>query len=194
MADVGGRRAVFVDRDGTIIREREYLADPAGVELLPAAAAGLAELSEGGFAIVIVTNQSGIARGLFDEAAYRAVQDEVVAALSRHGVPVLDSYHCPHHPDYSGRCECRKPAEGLFRRAAEEHDIDLAASAYVGDRLRDVEPALSFGGLAVLLRTGYGVEEAERAPAWIDVADDLAEAAGMIIATLENVDGGAGPG
>jgi D-glycero-D-manno-heptose 1,7-bisphosphate phosphatase len=183
------RPAVFVDRDGTIIREREYLADPAGVELLPGAAEGLAALTSAGFAVVIVTNQSGIARGYYDEAAYRAVQERVETELARRGAPVLASYHCPHHPDYTGPCDCRKPGDALFRLAAREHGLDLGASAFVGDRLRDVEPARSVGAVAVLVRTGYGDQEAGGAPEWVTVVTDLAEAAGTIIATWTGVDG-----
>lgn len=183
-----GRRAVFVDRDGTIIREREYLADPEGVELLPEAARGLAALHAAGFAVVIVTNQSGIARGYFTERSYEAVQGEVVARLARLGVPVLDSYHCPHHPDFTGPCDCRKPATGLFERAARDHDLDLGASVFIGDRLRDVAPAHRFGALAVLVRTGYGGEEAGAAPDWVHVADDMAGAAGTVLAASGRVD------
>jgi D-glycero-D-manno-heptose 1,7-bisphosphate phosphatase len=159
------------------------------VELLPGAAEGLAALAAAGFAVVIITNQSGIARGYFDEAAYRAVQDRVEAELARRGAPVLASYHCPHHPDYTGPCDCRKPRDALFRLAAREHGLDLGASACVGDRLRDVEPARSVGAVAVLVRTGYGDEEAGDAPEWVTVVADLAVAAGTIIATLTGVDG-----
>jgi D-glycero-D-manno-heptose 1,7-bisphosphate phosphatase len=182
------RRAVFVDRDGTIIREREYLADPEGVEVLPGAARGLAALHGAGFAVVIVTNQSGIARGYFAEPSYEAVQREVVGRLARLGVPVLDSYHCPHHPDFSGPCDCRKPATALFERAARDHDLDLTTSVFIGDRMGDVEPARHFGALAVLVRTGYGDQESRKAPDWVHVADDLAGAAGTVLAALERVD------
>jgi D-glycero-D-manno-heptose 1,7-bisphosphate phosphatase len=185
---------VFVDRDGTLIREREYLADPAKVELLPGVVEGLAALTAAGLVVVIVTNQSGIARGYFDESAYRAVQREVLAALERGGVTVLASYHCPHHPEHTGPCDCRKPADGLFRQAAEAHGLDLAASAFVGDRLRDVEPARPYGALGILVRTGYGAGEAERAPGWVVIAQDMLDAAGTIIASMEGVDGGRGAG
>lgn len=175
-------RAVFVDRDGTLIREAEYLSDPARVSLLPGAADGLAAFRDAGFAVVIVTNQSGIARGYYDEAAYRAVEAEVERQLAEEGVRVLDAYHCPHHPDFTGPCGCRKPAPGLFRQAAREHDLDLARSVYVGDRIRDVEPGLELGGTAILVRTGYGTEQAERAPAGVRVVDDLAAAARVVLA------------
>lgn len=169
--------AVFVDRDGTLIREREYLADPAGVELLPGAAASLRAFHSAGYGIVIVTNQSGIARGYYDERAYREVESEVEWRLESAGVVVLGSYHCPHHPEITGPCDCRKPAAGLFRRAADEHGLDLSRSVYIGDRVRDVAPAAELGGLGILVRTGYGAEEAARAPADVVVVDDLAGAA-----------------
>lgn len=177
----GARPAAFVDRDGTIIHERDYLSEPAGVELLPGAVEGLRALQEAGYVIVVVTNQSGIARGLYDEAAYEAVQRRLIAMLAERGIVVAGSYHCPHHPDFSGACDCRKPAPGLFLRAIREHHLDPARSLFIGDRLRDVEPARELGGRAFLVRTGYGREEAERvgggADAEVVVCDDLAAAA-----------------
>lgn len=178
----GGRPAVFVDRDGTIIREREYLSDPGAVELLPGVVASLQAFQAAGYAIVIVTNQSGIARGYYDEAAYAAVEREVESRLRAGGVAVQGSYYCPHHPDITGPCDCRKPATGLFRRAAEAHGLDLSRSVYVGDRVRDVVAATELGGVGVLVRTGYGRAESEKAPANIRVVDDFAgvpEAAGV---------------
>ena len=180
-----GRPAAFVDRDGTIIREKEYLADPAGVELLPGAAAGLRKLADAGYALVIVSNQSGIARGLYDEAAYRAVERRLLDVLAGVGVPIEGSYHCPHHPDFTGPCDCRKPMPGLFLRAARELGLDPARSILVGDRLRDVEPARELGGRAFLVRTGYGAGEATEAPGDVVVCDDLeavARAAGSPVA------------
>jgi D-glycero-D-manno-heptose 1,7-bisphosphate phosphatase len=175
-----GRRAALVDRDGTIIREREYLSDPAGVELLPGAAEGLRALQSAGYAIVIVTNQSGIARGLYDESAYAAVEAEVERRLAEAGVHVLGSYHCPHHPDFSGPCDCRKPAPGLALRAAREHDLDLGRSAFIGDRVRDVAMATALGGIPVLVRSGYGRAEEVGAPGDVRVVDTLAEAADLL--------------
>ncbi len=176
----GSRRAVFVDRDGTLIREREYLADPAGVELVPGALEALAAFQAAGYAVVVVTNQSGIARGYYDEAAYRAVEAEVESRLEAGGVPVLATYHCPHHPDITGPCDCRKPAHGLFLRAEREHQVDLARSVYIGDRLRDVQPGLELGGTAILVRTGYGAAEEAEAPGGVSVVDDLRAAAAAV--------------
>lgn len=182
------RRALFVDRDGTVIREKDYLADPDEVELLPGAADGLAAFRAGGYEIVIVTNQSGIARGLYGDAAYRAVEREVERQLSALGLDVLDAYHCPHHPDFTGPCECRKPAPGLFLQAAADHGIDLARSIYVGDRIRDVEAGISLGGTGILVRTGYGEEEAASAPPEVRVVPDLAAAARYVHAGDRPID------
>ncbi len=184
----GARQAVFVDRDGTIIREREYLADPAGVELLPGAAEGLAAFEDAGYKVVVVSNQSGIARGLYDEAAYLAVQDEMLLRLRAHRVHVTGSYHCPHHPEITGPCDCRKPASGLFRLAARELGLDLGRSVYIGDRLRDVSMAAEWGGVAVLVRTGYGQEEAAGAPREVLVVDDLRAAAAAVVGLSGGVD------
>ena len=173
--------AVFVDRDGTVIREREYLSDPAEVELIPGAAEALRAFADAGYAVVIVTNQSGIARGYYGEADYRAVAAEVERRLRAAGVDVRAAYHCPHHPEITGPCRCRKPAPGMFEDAAANHDLDLAGSVYIGDRLRDVTPGLELGGAAVLVRTGYGEQEAANAPAGVTVVADLAAAARTIL-------------
>ena len=174
------RPAAFVDRDGTIIEELDYLADPARVRLLPGAAEGLRRLAAAGYALVIVTNQSGIARGLFGEDEFQAVQTRLSELLAADGVAITAVYHCPHHPRFTGPCDCRKPGTGLFRRAIAELDLDPARSIYVGDRLRDVAAADDLGGRAFLVRTGYGAREAEAAPARVEVVEDLRELAGVI--------------
>lgn len=172
---------MFLDRDGTVVVERGYLSDPAGVTLLPGAAAALRAVAEAGYALVLVTNQSGIGRGLYGEAEYRAVQDRLEELLGRQGVRLEGTYHCPHSPESGGPCACRKPAPGLFRRAARELGLDLSRSVLVGDRLRDVVPALELGARGLLVRTGYGREEESYAPAEIEVVDDLAAAAARIL-------------
>jgi len=176
-----GRPAAFLDRDGTIVVERNYLSDPEQVELIPGAAGALRALGEAGYALVIMTNQSGIARGLYTEAEFRAVQERVEALLAAEGVELDGVYHCPHHPDFTGPCECRKPGLGMYRRAARELGLDLARSVYIGDRVSDVVPAQLLGGKGILVRTGYGADEASRVPAGIAVADDLAAAAAMVL-------------
>lgn len=179
------RPAVFLDRDGTIIREKHYLADPAGVELLPGAAEAMRRMAGHGFLLVVVTNQSGIGRGFFTEAQYAAVAERVAGALAEHGVRIDGVYHCPHDPDAAERCECRKPGLALYRRAAEDLGIDLARSFWVGDRLGDVAPARALGGFGILVRTGYGADEAERAPAELSVVADLQAAADAVVGGSE---------
>jgi D-glycero-D-manno-heptose 1,7-bisphosphate phosphatase len=173
--------AVFVDRDGTVIRERDYLSDPADVELLPGAAEALRAFQDAGYAVVIVTNQSGIARGYYGEADYRAVAAEVERRLRAEGVEIRGAYHCPHHPDITGPCRCRKPAPGMFEEAAADHDLALDRSVYIGDRVRDIAPGLERGGTGVLVRTGYGEAEAVGAPSGAVVVEDLAAAARRLL-------------
>ena len=178
-----GRPAVFLDRDGTIVVERNYLADPARVELVPGAAAALRALAEAGDALVVVTNQSGIARGLYGEGEFSAVQRRIEELLAREGIRLDGVYHCPHHPDYTGPCECRKPAVGLYLRAARELGLDLSRSVCIGDRLKDVLPARQLGcAAAILVRTGYGEGEAPNAPEWVRIEADLQAAARAVLA------------
>lgn len=174
------RPAAFIDRDGTIIEELEYLSDPERVRLLPGAAEGLRGLAAAGYLIVVITNQSGMARGLFGEAEFQAVQERLHRLLADEGVAVDAVYHCPHHPQFTGPCECRKPGTGLFRQAMADLDLDPARSIYVGDRLRDVAAAAVLGGRAYLVRTGYGSQEAVAAPAHVTVVADLRELAEAI--------------
>ena len=175
------RPAVFIDRDGTIMIEREYLADPDGVEILPGAFEALAALREAGFALVIVTNQSGIARGYYSLEDYHAVAARLEVLLGEAGVGVDMTRFCPHHPDLGGPCPCRKPGTGMYLDAAGELGLDPAGSYYVGDKLTDVLPALELGGRGILVRTGYGHELEASAPAQILVVDDLAAAAELIV-------------
>ncbi len=146
-----GRAAVFLDRDGTIIEDVGYLGDPEQVRLLPGAAEAIGRLNRAGLLTVVVTNQSGIARGLFDEEAYQATRVRLDRLLADQGARLDGQYHCPHHPELSGPCECRKPGPLLYRRAAEDLAIDLTASWWVGDRLHDVQPAVALGGRGIVL-------------------------------------------
>lgn len=178
------RPAAFLDRDGTIIREREYLSDPAQVELLPGAARALRALRDAGYALVVVTNQSGIARGLYALEDYHAVDRRFRDLLVAQGAAPDAVYFCPHHPDFSGPCACRKPGTALYLQAAEELGLDLARSIWIGDRVSDVAAAATLGGRAILVRTGYGAAEETRAPAGVHVVNDLPEAARLFAAGL----------
>lgn len=138
------RKAVFLDRDGTLIVERNYLDDPAGVRPLPNASRGVAAWMRAGFLPVVVTNQSGIARGLFTPARLQAVHRRMKRLFAEEGVRFAAIYHCPHLPEgrivaYARECTCRKPRPGMLARAAVEWDIDLRASVMIGDSWRDEE-------------------------------------------------------
>ncbi|HEX7118961.1 MAG TPA: HAD family hydrolase [Longimicrobiales bacterium] len=179
--ETAARPAAFLDRDGTLIVERGYLADPDGVELVPGAAAALRRLAAAGYRLVIVTNQSGIARGLYGTAEFHAVQRRVEERFAAEGVRFDGVYFCPHHPEVTGACACRKPAPGMYRRAGRELGLDLARSVYVGDKPSDVLPALELGGAGYLVRTGYGAGHAASVPPEVAVVDDLAAVAAAVI-------------
>jgi D-glycero-D-manno-heptose 1,7-bisphosphate phosphatase len=178
---MAARRALFLDRDGTIVEERHYLADPELVRLLPGALDAMRDFAAAGYAIVIVTNQSGIARGLYSAEDFHAVQARIAELAAQQGVHFDAVRHCPHHPDITGSCDCRKPATGMYRSAAEELDLDLAASIYAGDRVKDVLPALELGGRGFLVRTGYGAEEESGVPDGVEVLNDLSQLARRLL-------------
>jgi histidinol-phosphate phosphatase family protein len=148
---MSARLAAFLDRDGTIIRDANYLRDPKDVELLPGAAEAIVRLNKRGVAVIVVTNQSGIARGWISQADFEAVSARLVDALAASGARIDATYMCPHHPDVSGTCDCRKPGLAMYAQAVAEHDLDAGRSLFTGDRWRDVAPATSFGGLGILL-------------------------------------------
>jgi histidinol-phosphate phosphatase family protein len=151
---VSGRPAAFLDRDGTIIHDTAFVRDPDDVELLPGAAAAIKTLNERSIPVIVVTNQSGIARGLLTEQDYERVRMRVDKLLTAEGARVDATYHCPHYPEISGACACRKPGPKLYRQAATEHGIDLTRSYYVGDRMSDVEAPLTIGGHGIFINAG----------------------------------------
>jgi D-glycero-D-manno-heptose 1,7-bisphosphate phosphatase len=142
------RPAVFLDRDGTIIEERGFLNDLAEIEILPTVVGALRLLHERGFATVVVSNQSGVARGYFDDDAVRAVNGEITRLLANDGVAIDAWYWCSH---YDEGCACRKPAPGMIRRAVEEHGLTLEGSAMVGDRGSDIALGHAVGIPGILM-------------------------------------------
>ncbi len=146
------RRGVFLDRDGTIIADKGHLADPAGVEVLPTVVDALRLLHEHDYAAVVVSNQSGIARGYFDDDVVRAVNAEIVRQLEADGVAIEGWYWCPH---FDQDCTCRKPAPGLVHRAVAEHDLVLDGGAVVGDRGSDIALGHAVGLPGILLPGPY---------------------------------------
>jgi D-glycero-D-manno-heptose 1,7-bisphosphate phosphatase len=174
--------AVFLDRDGTIVEDSGFLHEPGKVRLLPGAAEAIRQLNQAGFLVVTVSNQSGIARGRYTAADYEAVQRRLAELLASHQARLDGAYFCPHHPDVTGPCACRKPGVKLFQDAATALGIDFARSWWVGDRLSDLEPARALGGRAVLVETGDGRHHVAAArAAGFTTAPDLAAALGLIV-------------
>ncbi|WP_461210765.1 D-glycero-alpha-D-manno-heptose-1,7-bisphosphate 7-phosphatase [Desulfocurvus sp. DL9XJH121] len=152
---------VILDRDGTVIRDRHYLSDPDGVELLPGAARGLARLAGAGVRLFLASNQSGIGRGYFGLDEHQAVQARLDEVLAGAGVRLAGAAFCPHAPEDG--CACRKPATGMWEDLAREHGLDAQATAMVGDKPADVSMGLNAGLAAtVLVLTGKGRESAEK--------------------------------
>jgi len=153
--------AVFMDRDGTINEEVGYLSRVEELKLIPGAAQAIRLLNEEGIKTVVVTNQSGVARGFFSEECVRIINSSLNDMLRREGALIDRFYYCPHHPTagnepYKRVCDCRKPEPGMLLQAARELDIDLAASYVVGDMLKDLEAGRRVGAKGILVRTGYG--------------------------------------
>lgn len=145
------RAAAFLDRDGTIVEDVHFLAHPEDVRLIPAAVRAIVALNKAHVPVIVVSNQSGIGRGIFDHDAYHRVHSQLVDLLAQEGARLDATYICPHSPDHEPPCECRKPCVALFQQAAREHGVDLATSWYFGDRWRDVEPGLTLGGRGLLI-------------------------------------------
>lgn len=185
-----GRAAVFLDRDGTINVEKEYLHRAEEFEFVPGAPEAIRLLKEAGFLVVVVTNQSGVARGYYDEAAVHRLHRFVDNELARAGASIDAYYLCPHHPrhgigPYLTECACRKPLPGMLLAAARDLGIDLARSWIVGDKAADVEAGIAAGCRPLLVRTGYGTSEAGQVPSDVTVCDDLLAAARVILARTQ---------
>ena len=171
------RRFVVLDRDGTIIEEREYLSEPEQVKLIPGVAAALRELRQMGFGLVVITNQSGVGRGIFDQAQLERVHQRLEELFQAEGIHLDGLYVCPHTPDDD--CACRKPKLGLLQEAADDLGFNMANSIVIGDKASDIEMGRAVGALTFLVRTGYGARfENEVAADY--VVDDLAAAAQAI--------------
>jgi len=183
-------RGVFLDRDGTINEEVNYLSHPEQLRLIAGAAEAIQSLNQAGFKVVVVTNQAGVARGYFSEQTVREIHAVLEKMLGAHEARVDAIYFCPHHPAagigvYRQDCNCRKPKPGMLEKAAAELNIDLRESFVVGDKISDLEAGLAVGCRNILVHTGYGQESENEfsGAAWQPeyVADDLLEAARWIL-------------
>lgn len=187
-------QAVFLDRDGTVNEEINYLNKVEQLKLIDGAAEGIRVLREAGYKVVIVTNQAAIARGYLAEQDLPLIHAALEKMLAEQGAAVDAIYYCPHHPTagvgaYKIECECRKPKPGMLLRAAADLDLDLANSFVIGDKLSDLGAGEAVGCRTILVRSGYGrkVEEGLAENSRPDfIADDLAGAAKWILNQQEN--------
>jgi D-glycero-D-manno-heptose 1,7-bisphosphate phosphatase len=159
MPDAVLRKAIFLDRDGTVSEDTGYMTDPTIYKVFPWSGQAVRRINESGMLAVLITNQSGVERGYFTEETVRAFHAVLTAELARCSAHLDAIYFCPHRPETG--CDCRKPKAGMVRQAALELGIDLAESFIVGDRYLDVETARAAGMRAALVRTGHGAEELE---------------------------------
>lgn len=160
------RPAVFFDRDGTLNEELGYVGQLERFHIYPFAAAAVRQVNQRGWAAILVTNQAGVARGLYSESQVAVLHRHLMESLSAAGARLDGIYYCPHHPTkgvngYGIECDCRKPKPGLLRRAAAEHDLDLARSWIVTDRMSEIAMLHALGGRGALVRTGYGAQDLE---------------------------------
>jgi len=182
-------RAVFLDRDGTINEEVGYLSRIEELKIYENAAEAIRLVKEKGFLAIVITNQSGVARGYFTEEFIITVHNKINEYLNARGTSLDALYYCPHHPKYGNEhyrkeCPCRKPEPGLLLMAAEDFNIDLKSSYVIGDMLRDIDTARRVGAKGVMVKTGYGRNVvATSKPDYI--AEDLLDAAKWIIRDQE---------
>lgn len=171
-------KAVFLDRDGTIIKEKHYISDPDAVELLPGAALAIKLLREGGFKIIVITNQSGVGRGLFSLDTLQEVNQRFFDLLQEAGVEIDKLYYCPHKPE--DNCNCRKPKLGMLEQAKKDFAINVNESYMIGDSVEDIEFGRRGGLFTILVLTGFGNETKGKVQPPDYIANDLLAAAKWI--------------
>jgi histidinol-phosphate phosphatase family protein len=154
--------AVFLDRDGTIMEDAHYIKSPDQVRLIPGAAAAVKRINDAKVPAIVVTNQSGLARGIFKPEDYEAVRKHFESLLSAEGAHIDASYFCPHHPSITGSCNCRKPGTELFEIAMRDFQLDPANVAYIGDRWRDVVASKKLGGRGIMIASHMTTDEDRR--------------------------------
>lgn len=191
---MGTRIGVFLDRDGTLNEERDFIRTPDELALIPGAGKAVARLNNRGIPVCVISNQSGIARGYFTESDLVLIHERLRAELSRDGATIDRIYYCPHHPvngidPYGRECDCRKPAPGMLKRAETELDIDPGRSFVVGDRLVDVQTGMAVGATTILVLTGYGrtsLDEIAKENSPPDyTAPSIVEAVDRILASID---------
>jgi D-glycero-D-manno-heptose 1,7-bisphosphate phosphatase len=179
-------KAVFLDRDGTIVVEKGYITIPGMIELIPGAAQAILRLRAGGWKVFVATNQGAVGKGMITEDELGEINFRMVSMLGAEGAQLDGIYVCPHHPDgsvpdFAIECDCRKPRPGLLERAASENGLDLTQCVMIGDTMRDLDAARSAGARAILVLTGHGPETVTQEHGAEHVAADLAAAADWLL-------------
>lgn len=152
-------KAIFLDRDGVINEEVSYLSNPDDFKFIDGSIKALKILKNLGYLLIVITNQAGIARGYFTDEILQQIHQKMQKTLETNDISLDDIFYCPHHPDFTGTCECRKPLPGMILNATKKHDILLEKSYMVGDTLKDIETGYNAKCKTVLVMTGYGREE-----------------------------------
>lgn len=184
-------KAVFLDRDGTINVEKDYLFRIEDFEFIPGAPKAIRRLKEAGFKVIVVTNQSGVARGYYTLDDVKILHEHIQKELAKFKTSVDGFYICPHHPtsgigNFLRDCDCRKGKPGLLLQASVEHGIDLSRSFMIGDKIADVEAGLNAGCMPLMVLTGYGEKEAQRIqPGQVPIFRDILEAAGYVVSQVD---------
>lgn len=177
-------KACFLDRDGVLNVEISYLHEPEKLKLEKYVPEALKLLKENGFKLIVITNQAGVARGMYEEKDILSVHEKMQELLQAHGVQIDKFYYCPHHPKFTGKCDCRKPGTALFAQAEADFDIDMSRSYMIGDRLSDIQAGENaLCKKTFLVKTGYGIEtifaNSDRS---FNIAENILDAAQQIIA------------
>ena len=183
----GAPGAVFLDRDGTVMEDAHHIKSPDHVRLIPGAAAAVKRINDAKVPAIVITNQSGIGRGIFTVHDYEAVKTRFEALLAQHGAHIDASYYCPDHPSATGPSRCRKPATKMFEDAIRDFHLDPANVAYVGDRWRDVAASRKLGGRGVMIFSPMTTEEDRRRAQEdeIETAVSLQDAIDMLFGLTE---------
>ena len=155
-------RAIFLDRDGVINKEVNYLSNPDDFEFIEGSIEALKILKRKGYLLIVITNQAGIAKGFFTEETLKEIHDKMNRILRQYDIVLDDIFYCPHHPEFTGPCTCRKPKPGMILRAKEKYDINLKDSFMVGDTLNDIQTGIDACCRTALVLTGYGEDEQQK--------------------------------
>lgn len=177
------RPAVFIDRDGTLNVEKKYLHRFEDWEWIPGAIEAVRKFNTAGFLVIVVSNQAGVARGLYSESDVVSLHARVDEELDKAGARIDAYYFCPHHPEYAegNECACRKPLPGMLVQAREELNIDFARSWMIGDKLIDIQAGQAAGIRSILVATGYGASEVNQLPQGVPFVEDLLAASDLIL-------------